>query len=373
MRHHQKTSGEPPGVRRTWRRFALFLAVLALFSAPSCAASFYSTSKVNTLRVLAVTIDKPYAKPGDDVTLRMTVHDGLNPQDGPRPVYILWLAGCFDPEGDIYYLCFEQLIDVLAPLAEGGMPDSGLFQVSQALPASSGEPDAHEFTFTLPEDIVSRRPVPPTGPHYGIAYVFFAACAGTLAPTELESSGGTVPDFPVRCLDENGNPQGAESFVPGYTQIYAFADGRENQNPPITGLLLNGVEIPEDVTAIPTVPRCPLSEDERRASGCTADDPAEVCTVYEITPAIGDVAEADPGAIDPEGRQLRESVWISYFAADGDLEPALQLVSDPVTGLLDDLKTEWVPPAEPTVATIWAVVRDQRGGSSVIRRFVRVE
>src|SRR5690606_18668524 len=108
----------------------------------------------------------------------------------------------------------------------------------------SGDIGTSEFTLTLPDDLVSSRPVPQAGPHYGIAYVFFAACAGNLVAVPLENpGGGQVPDFPLRCVDPEGNVLGSESFSIGYTQVYAFADMRDNTNPPIDGLSLDGAAI----------------------------------------------------------------------------------------------------------------------------------
>jgi hypothetical protein len=271
-------------------------------------------------------------------------------------------------------LCFEQLLDVLGPLASGGQIPDGLLKIDQGLPASSGTPDAHEFTFTLPDDIVSERPEPDAGPHYGIGYVFFAACAGTLSPTPLASLGGEVPEFPLQCLDDEGNALGADSFVPGYTQVYAFADGRGNLNPEVTALMLDGNDVPDDVGAIPEVDACPVSDSERRTFTCGNKAPTAECTKYEFEAVIGDVAEFDLDSTDANGNTLRETVWVSYFADGGTFKRDVALVSDATTGYIDDHGAEWIPPDAPsgTVINLWAVARDQRGGSSVVRRFVRI-
>jgi hypothetical protein len=49
------------------------------------------------------------------------------------------------------------------------------------------------------------------------------------------------------------------------------------------------------------------------------------------------------------------------------------LVSDAVSGVTDDHKAKWLPPPEPGPVTLWAVVRDARGGSAMISRSVQVE
>jgi hypothetical protein len=364
------------GVTRasTWRRLLLFVAALAMVLGPSCTPGFDPPSKVSTLRILAVTMDNPYAQPGEEVTMRMTVHDGLGePGAAPRALQVLWISGCVDPEGDQYFLCFEQLAETFAPLAQGGLPPPDVFKLEDVPPELNGVPDALEFSFRLPDDIVSRRPPPQGGPHYGIAYVFFAACAGRLAPTELVSLGGEVPEFPLNCLDEAGNELGPESFIIGYTQVYSFADGRENANPPIDAITLDGVALPTDPADAPTVEACPVTEAQRRETACGSDQPVDDCRKYLLGAMIGDHAEIDADNLDVDGNPLREVVWVSYFIDGGDLDPSLALVNDATKGYLEDFDSEWTPPDVPGLYTVWAVVRDQRGGSEVKRGFLRVE
>ncbi len=340
--------------------------------AVSCAPGFDPPSSVDGLRVLGIDADTSYANPGDTVTLRMTVTDGLRDADGkPRPLQIAWIAGCVDPPGDQYILCLPQLIETFQSFAGGGGA-SDLLGLSIATPEQDGEPSAHAFSFELPADIVSRRPVPAEGPHYGIAYVFFAACAGTLAPASLGD--GEVPEFPLECLDADGNPQGPESFVPGYTQVYAFADGRTNQNPPTTALTLDGTELPTEPENAPLIARCGVTEEERRKTGgCAKEDLLASCTEHKLDAAIPDVAESIPESNGATGGALREAVWVSYFADGGNLDSPIRLVSDATKGYQAEHEATWLPPSEPGLVSIWAVTRDQRGGQSVRRGWVRVE
>jgi len=351
-------------------RWLLSVLVLALWIV-SCTPGFDAVSKINTLRVIAVEVDRPYALPGDTVQFSLTAVDALG--DSPRGMQVVWIGGCFNPPADQYFLCFEQLARQLQGAMGGGTPSSEFFKADFISSEQSGEPRASTFDLAIPDDIVSSRPRPDSGPYYGISYVFFAACAGTLRPTELESLGGEVPEFPLECIDDDGEELGADSFIIGYTQVFAFEDGRLNESPPIDGLTLDGTAMPEGQgDDIPTVPVCPASTEARRTAGC-GDDPIADCTKLELNAIIADVAEADPGAFGAEGQQLRETVWVSYFADGGDLDPPIKLVSDATLGYRPDFTTEWTPPDEPGLYTIWAVVRDQRGGSDLVRRFVRVE
>jgi hypothetical protein len=343
-----------------------FLASPALSS--GCAASFDPPARVSTLRVLGITADKPYAAPGDEVTFEMTYFDGFEDEDGsgPRPIQITWLGGCFDPPSDQYFACYEQIAEIVRGITPESPPPEGL--VSQGI-------GFNKFTLKLPEDIISRRPPPDYGPHYGIAYVFFAACAGKVQPV-LPDGTGRAPDFPLGCFDDAGNRLGSESFVPGYTQIYAFADGRSNNNPVIQGLTLNGKEIPgsDEFDKIPTVKVCPLSDEERRTPRCDREADISDCAAYTLEALIDpSVVEVDPDATAEDGGQLTETLWVSYFSDAGDISPGIKLVNDPVSGFNGELAVTFIPPPEPGITTIWAVLRDARGGSHILTRFIRVE
>lgn len=359
------------------RRALLGLLALGALASPAiasgCAAAFTPASQVESLRVLAVSASKPYANPGDEVTFTMTYHDGLaGPDDAQRPVQIVWLGGCFNPPGDQYFACYEQLAELFSSLSTGQPPPPEYF---------AGGIGLDTFTTRIPEDILTSREQPPVGPAYGIAYVFFAACAGQIGP--VEDPGGNAGAFPLGCFDAEGRRLGAESFVPGYTQIYVFGpiedtQGNEilltNENPEIGGLTLDGEEISEDFAEIPTVQACPVPEDERRAAGCGAQDPSAECTTYEIKGIVDPgVAEPDLSGQTLDGEELSEVVWINYYADQGEFESDIKLVNEATEGYLDDFGVQWIPPSEPGIATLWAVLRDARGGSSVVRRLVRVE
>jgi hypothetical protein len=364
---HAGAPCEPPA-RRPGKARRAVLAGLALTAGaallgPGCAGSFKPIGKVDKLRVFTVTADTPYAQPGETVTLTIEYTDALDDGvEGPRNVQVLWIGGCFNPPGDQYFACFEQL----ASLFEGGLDPSG------GLPPEIGFGPVYELT--MPDDIVSSRPAG-AGDRYGIGFVFFLACAGTLGPIEVEGS-GSAGSFPIGCFDDAGNRLGAESFIPGYTQIYAFEDGRVNQNPELAGLKLDGALMPEGLDEPVTVERCVLTEDERRAPlSCGRASPFETCKAYELTLSLGEtVAEPDPSGSNVYGGDLREAVWVTYFTEGGDLERDIKLVSDATTGPLEEKSytVKWIPPDEPGVAVLRAVLRDNRGGSTLVTRYVRV-
>lgn len=363
------------------------LGAAALFG-PSvfsgCAVNFSPPGKVSSLRVVSVVADKPYIEPipasecAQDPE-KCTVHFDMEVYDGhgvattgsERPLNILWIGGCFNPEGDQYSLCifpaleiFNQSKDAITAIEKGETP-----QFPAGLPVGLGK----QFSMIVP-DIVSSRPPPQFGPHYGVAYVFFLACAGYFGLLDADPS--AAGNFPIGCFDyETHEPQGADSFVPGYTQIYSFADGRRNENPEILSLTIDGEPISEDLAEVPTVPPCDVPPDERnQPASCTRADAFTACTSYEIDVEVPeDVGELDPDAKGDDGQPLRETVWVNYLTDTGDFQSDIKLVSDSQTGYLEEHAVRWIPPAEPGLATIWAVVRDARGGSNMVVRFVRVE
>jgi hypothetical protein len=366
MKQHRRSP-----LRRTLLAGAAMAALAAPAASSGCGGGFDSVSKIEGLRVLAVTEDKPYAQPGEEVSFEMVFEDGyVDPttkEPVSRPIEILWLGGCFDPDGDAYYGCYSQLGPVLqgaqAALKSGmGLPPD--------LPIGLGK----KFTLTLPEDIISRRPAPSTGPHYGVAYVFFAVCAGTLGPVPPDSS-GRAGAFPLGCFDSDGNRLGADSFVPGYTQIYSFEDGRSNGNPTVNAVLFDGESVDEGPDHAVTVKKCDVSDDTRnQPPGCGKQDPFTACKAVKIDVDVPkDVADVDPDGVSEDGKPLHEVVWVDYFADKGDFDSEVRLVSDATTGILPDHSTSWIAPQAPGLATVWAVVHDARGGATVSQRYIKVE
>ncbi len=365
-----RTQGRTMWVMPFRPRSGLLCFVLFCIFAISCGASFAPSSQVDTLRVLAVRAEPSYVRPGETVRFEMTAVDALG--DEARPIQVVWLGGCINPVGDQYFACYAQLGEIFASLGAGTI-SSEFVSLQEIPPATSGSPGGSEYEWKMPEDIVSSRPAPDVGPHYGIAYVFFAACAGRLAPAEI-STEGSVPAFPLVCLDGDGNRLGSDSFVPGYTQVYAFADDRRNAAPPVEGITLDGDELSgaEDDSA--EVATCPVLMADRldASEGCGAEPLEDRCTKHNLKAIVGDVAELNPDGTLGEDVSLRETVWVEYFSDGGSFERSLKLVSDAQTGYVGEHETAWFAPDETGTVNIWAVARDQRGGSSIVHRVVRV-
>lgn len=359
-------------------------ALIAPAVASGCGGGFDPISKVDGLRVLSVAVSREpttedpttggsYAHPDDTVTFKMTSYDGFidpeNPDAPTRKLTTVWLGGCFDPPGDAYYGCYESLAKVIgdaqADLMSGKAPPPG---------ALYGVGD--QFDLTIPTDIVSRRPKPVVGSHYGIAYVFFAVCAGFLGPAPNDSA-GRAGSFPIACFADEARQVrlGADSFVPGYTQIYVFADGRMNSDPPVTEMTFDGKPALDGPSDALVVKVCGVDDDTRTApASCSKEDPFTTCApvLIDVTTAAG-VAEPDPEGTAKDGKALTEVVWVDYFADKGDFDDEVRLVNDATTGLIADHSTSWIAPTEPGLVSIWAVVHDARGGVTTLQRYIRVE
>lgn len=362
------------------RRFVLSTLASAFLAAPiiassACSPGYVSSDLINGLRIVAVRADKPYLLPGENVTIELNLRDGH--PDGPRPVNVLWLGGCFNPPGDLYYGCFLQFAEIFKALGEGGLGPPQPGQPPPNLPPgiigfSPAVTSSTSFTTSLPLDIVSSRPTPDGGAKYGLGYVFFFACAGEIKPIEVDP-GGAAGFLPLGCFDSEGRRLAADSFVPGYTQVYSFEDERRNENPVVKGLIVNGVHTADDPDAIPTVKGCDQSFDERRQVGCFAPERFEGCTPIKLDVDVdSNIAEIDPGEF-VNGKQIYEAVWVDWLVDSGDLTSGIQLISGVTEGYKQDHVTQWFPPSEPGLHTVWATVRDTRGGTTFLEQSIIVE
>lgn len=337
-------------------------AALAAGGYASCSAPFDPPAYVNSLRVLAVVIDQPYGHPGELISFNMRYHDGREVEAGlaNSPTIITWIGGCWNPPGDDYYGCYESLGTLFSGLQSGQLP-----------PEVQIGPNLTQFQVTVPDDVLANVGKPPAGAKVALGFVFFMLCAGELRP--VDQAGTTEAGaFPIGCFDSNGRELGADGFVPGYTQIYVFEDGRTNANPVVEALTVDGEPIAPDALP-PKVKRCDVSAEERRKTGCAAIDEFTECETIAFDVQVpNDVAQIDPDAFAPDGEPLHEVVWVSYFTDGGDFDSATKLVSDAVEGIQGDHGTEWVPPDVAGLYTVWAVVRDNRGGSTIVEHLIEV-
>jgi hypothetical protein len=373
------------------------LTLLAL-SFGGCGTSFDPSSDIQSLRVLGIQKDQPYARPGTAVNLSMLWFDGKAP-DGNRPIQRFWSPACGNPAGDLYYTCIGKLLGALLA-AEGGGLGGGTVPAGSAgapgtmptsLPAEWPLPSmGDQTTVLIDSDIISARPTPPAGQHpYGLTYVFFGVCAGQMyVKTDLEQG------FPVVCKDARGNYLGADDFVFGYTSIYSYND-IFNANPVVNGTLLDGKPLAtaEDGVcfgAACTLPQIHPTEDDGQAmphiSAC-ADDGGSKCPAHRIDVGIPDSCTVTNGGqttVVPhcaeqdalsllQGNSLQEQIWVRYYAERGRLENAVRLLNDARRGWIPDHAAKLRAPKQPGPMFVWAVVQDNRGGEAWVRQTIFVE
>ncbi len=327
-----------PSAARRFLSFAGLTAMVAgALGVAGCEEDFDPASKLQTLRVLAVEADKPYPKPGETVDLTMLWHDGKSPPDSSRPVQIVWLGGCFNPDGDLYFQCYEPLAEKLAQVEQDPSLAEDLFGFGDT------------FSLDIPEDIISSRPKVEGLEPYGLTYVFFAACAGELLPADPGADG-----LPFGCFGPDGERLDADDYVPGYLALYSYEE-KTNANPILNGLRINGELV--DPSTEPVYPRC-------------GDSCSDLEIRADVDPAS---AETNTGLVDSDGNTLSEQMWVEYLATGGKVDSSPRLVNDATKGFNEDNGTDYEPPKEAGKQYLFAVVRDNRGGVAWVKQALRFE
>jgi hypothetical protein len=302
---------------------------LVPLSLAGCGTSFDPASLVESVRLLAISADKPYAAPGDTVSMQVLAYDGRAQK--PAPMQVFWVPiVCPDPPGDAYFACYPGF-------AEAARPGVDLTPMLTAGPS---------FSFHVPDDIITAHPRPASGTPFGMVVVFAIACAGHVQL--VEQSAATVPPAPpLGCFDDTGAELGPDDSVFAYAQVFSFADGRTNQNPVIDNLTFAGAAVDPvqgiTVAACPPTGKCPS----------TALDTVVPSSSWEL----------DPADLNASGVPLHEEVWVDYFLTAGTVGDSA-LLYDAAAGKLADPAVQLTAPTAAGAQVLWAVVHDNRGGVS---------
>ncbi len=344
-------------------RFFFVLLVLAaasaaLFGVACGVGGFDSQSKVNTVRMFGVRPDKPYAKPGETVTLEVLATDARRVK--PRPMEIYWIPiVCVNPREDLYYACFipSRTVDGGGTRLEppfppdGGVDDAGapaagggLSSIPVGIDLGPFLPKGRTFTFQMPDDVIIQRP---GRPEYGLAIVFNIACAGQVRLAERV--GNAPQQVPIQCTDENGVQLPADDYVLGINRVYAYAD-RTNTNPVVERVTLDGVDV--DLEKGITIDRCVA---DRRAN----------CKPVKIDVKVSD-ASWEPNPAPGQAAGQHEQIWVTYYSDIGDLKDEARLLFDSKSGRISESDVEFRAPYDPTEGTLWAVVHDNRAGAAFV-------
>jgi hypothetical protein len=338
------------------------LALLVTFATVGCGEAFPPPSEVHGIRVLAVRPDPASGVPGATVHLSMLLADSreLDPSYSgvDKPLNVLWFAGCHNPPGRQYFACLPGLEALAQSLSDTSVPPPP--EVARLVGAGT------EFDVTLPDDILSAAPLIEHDPiHYGVSYVFFVACVGTIAYDPSVKQGL----LPVSCTTPEGKLADASGLVVGFTTIYTY-EGAINSSPILTSLDFDGEPM---AASMATRPEPPCETDEecnatlpRRRRVCTLDTrtcapvigacSGSTCPPLRVTPHI-DTASVE------QFTGGNEIMWASFYASSGAVSAPTRLLVDRESGITGDFSEEWLMPGTPRTSRIWVTVNDQRGGA----------
>ncbi len=328
---------------------AVVMAALAVALGSACnAPGFEPVSRVDTVRILASSADKPYAMPGDTVNLTVLAYDGRGVQ--PEPMRIWWLPiACFNPPSDEYYQCFAQAADG-GTLGDAGAGGGGFPKIGPGVDLTPFLTEGPTFSITLPRDIItSHKSQPGQSTPYGIAIAFNIACAGHVEIVARDPNNVSPLQVPVGCFDKDHNALGADAWVLGFTRVYAYTN-RTNTNPVISQVTYDGM--PVDTTVGIQVDHCTASKDQ--------DCPTKGLDVM-VPPSS---QEPNPDDVNPDGTARKEQIWVDYYATSGELADDARLLYDPAQGQITDTATKYAASQRAGDGVLWAVVHDNRGGTS---------
>lgn len=348
---------------------ALVLSALFLGAVLACGETgFEPASKVDSVRMFVTRADKPYAKPGDTVTLEALITDQRKAK--PREAKLYWIPIlCLNPRQDLYYLCFAPpgdggqqagstrlvpvgtFADAGATSGDAGRVDAGALSASNpfaSIPTGVDLgpflPQGPTFSFKIPEDAVQPRE---GSDPYGLAIVFNVLCAGRIEFVERDPSGGPQ-QVPVQCTGDDGVKLPPSDYVIGISRVYAWTE-RVNTNPVIEKVTL------EDTDVVPaqglTIERCTAEREKD-------------CKEIKIGVRVSDASwEQNPADVTREG-PLREQIWVDYYSDLGKFDDPARLLFDTRQGRISDSDVTFRAPKQAVDGTLWAVVHDNRGGAA---------
>jgi hypothetical protein len=236
-----------------------------------------------------------------------------------------------EADGPLEDLEPEQLVELFAGLNQRGI--------------SFGTEE--EFTFRVPDDIVSGRP-PPADPGiqpYGLSFVFFAACAGEL---RLETDDDSR--FPLACYDDDGNRVDSERFVAGYSQVFTY-EGVSNDNPRIEGIVVDGKRLDDAQYCVGQAcetltpePARDCEPDVPSVKACDDEDSGN-CDSFEFHVVVDeDAVERDDVLSSSEGDDIDEQMWVNYHTDRGSMKFDVALVNDANAGFNQHRSRNSQPP-----------------------------
>lgn len=294
-------------------------------------------SELDSVRILAVRADLPYARPGETVALEALVVDAR--RERPEPLRTWWFpVPCIDPPGGRYYDCYPAL-EARYPLG---------VDLGPQLAAGTST------SVTIPPDALANvTPVPGrVGDPIVTSWTFLVACAGHVE--RIARSGRFAENAPpFGCFGADGKQLSPAEGVFGFTRVSVSAT-RRNAIPTLKGIVLRGQPI-DPVKGV-SIPRCDRGFLETLADDC---DSLGMATVFDDADA-----EVDPENLGADGLPGRETIYSDWYVTIGRFEQERRIERDPFTGRPEIPDVLFEPWQSPGKGTLWAVLHDNRGGTS---------
>ena len=330
-----------------WRYWPLAIAAaVCAFGSIGCGQDFAPSSRVTSLRVLAVSADQQwdaksapkgqaYAAPGEHVFLQA---EWSAPADDHRVKNWVW-AYCVDPDSTTVSGC-------IASIGKEAQKDPSHVIRNVTIPT----PDRDVFDFVVPSDALSRLPSDSrTNATVGVLTI---VCPGTLKLADLTTiQQGTIP---LQCLEEGtGRALGLDEYVVGIKRIFVRQTDR-NENPKVAKVTFDGNDWGEK--DVKQVGFC--DTDGERYDRCADGDKHQIALVL-------DPSSYEKGT-DENGTAFTEQLIVQYYSTEGIFEHEVKTGQQPTTG--------WVArkAASGKDLKMWLLARDNRGGVVWVERTVHV-
>jgi hypothetical protein len=378
-------------------RFIEAMLIGALLALAACSPEIDRVYEVDSVRVLGVqkTVDRgglepegaAYARPGETVNFHMLWDRGSRNTDTDTLVERMWIKGCVNPDGDSYIGCAGLFAEAAAN------PEEFLAQnVIRSEPLEAARPSLGDtLRVEMPGTDMLRPREEGQGPPYALYMLFFAVCAGDLG---ISADNVSVEDgrLPVTCT-RDGEPLGADDFVVGYTSVYIY-ENQPNSNPRVKSMYFDQFFYPLSVeltgsrvsgtlcAGVGCLAAPDPTEDDKLSlcaaglcvAACPGDGDMETCPPHWIRPDLD--RDALPNR-EPDTVSMRpgvvEQLTVHYHADRGSMRSDVRVLRDGTGQWNENFVGQYYAPKEPGWARIWAIVRDNRGGSDWVSTPIWVE
>jgi hypothetical protein len=303
------------------RRTNLGAALSLLLFLGACADDLKPANQLGSVRILATQASESYAKPGERIALNALVVDARENKGAPVRTFFL-AAPCVNPKNDDATECYARFrfprgVDLTAMLQEGTAA-----------------------TVTIPDDAVRASD------GYGVVFSFVMSCAGHIEYVGTSAAYPSAPPF--GCFDAGGRRLGSDDAVFAFSRIYVQGDLR-NANPTIDAVTVSGVDASE---AQPF-----------ELKVCTTDVEAD-CPATAVDVRVAPSAQEDDVLASLSGFPAKEQITVQYFVTGGRMKNDASVVYDARSGRIAGDDNGIRAPKVAGDYTLYAVLRDNRGGVS---------